>query len=279
MTKKKIAALAFVSLVVAVSAYAFWVWHRLPDVEFLKRQNPKETALMRERGKKRAQEWVRLDRISEPLVDAVLMGEDAGFFGHKGFDLYEIRRAFERNWEEGRTVRGASTITQQLAKNLFLSSERSYGRKLEEALLTRRLEKALGKKRILELYLNVIEWGDGVYGVEAAAQDVFGKSASSLDAAEGALLAAMIPSPLRLQPCERPKSVRNRQQRILRWMHGAGRLTDEEYEAALAERLRLRRCGLFPPEGSALQADPPVRDHEEPHRGLSQNPSTLLAFL
>jgi len=249
MSKKKLATLVFLSLVLAVSAYAAWIWHGLPDVEFLKRQNPKETALMRERGKKRVQEWVPLDRISERLVDAVLMGEDAGFYGHEGFDLHEIRRAFERNWEEGRTVRGASTITQQLAKNLFLSSERSYGRKIEEALLARRLEKALSKKRILEIYLNVIEWGDGIYGVEAASRNVFGKSAATLDAAEGALLAAMIPSPLRLQPCERPKSVRTRQERILRWMHRAERLTEEEYQAALAERLWLSKCGSFPPEG------------------------------
>jgi monofunctional biosynthetic peptidoglycan transglycosylase len=234
---------------VALSAYAVWVWYRLPDVEFLKRENPKETALMRERGKKRVQEWVPLDRVSQDLVDAVLMGEDAGFFGHEGFDIEEIRRAFERNWEEGRTVRGASTITQQLAKNLFLSTERSYGRKIEEALLARRLEKALSKKRILEIYLNVIEWGDGIYGVEAASRDVLGKSAALLDPAEGALLAAMIPSPLRLQPCERPKSVRTRQERILRWMNRAGRISDEEYEAALAERLWLEKCGLFPPEG------------------------------
>lgn len=249
MSKKKLAALAFLTLVISLIAYAAWIWYRLPEVDFLKRQNPKETALMRERGKKRVQEWVPLDGISERLVDAVLMGEDAGFFGHEGFDLHEIRRAFERNWEEGRTVQGASTITQQLAKNLFLSTERSYGRKLEEALLARRLEKSLSKKRILEIYLNVIEWGDGIYGVEAAARDVFGESAATLDAAEGALLAAMIPSPLRLQPCERPKSVRTRQERILRWMHRAERLTDEEYEAALAQRLWLAKCGLFPPEG------------------------------
>jgi len=249
MSNKKLAALAFVALTIAVLAYAAWVWYRLPEVEFLRHQNPKETSLMRERGKKRVQEWVPLDRISERLVDAVLMGEDADFFGHEGFDLHEIRRAFERNWEEGRTVRGASTITQQLAKNLFLSTKRSYGRKLEEALLARRLEKTLSKKRILEIYLNLIEWGDGIYGVEAASRDVFGKSAATLDAAEGALLAAMIPSPLRLQPCERPKSVRTRQERILRYLHRAGRLTDEDYEAALAQRLWLGKCGLFPPEG------------------------------
>jgi monofunctional biosynthetic peptidoglycan transglycosylase len=249
MSKRKLAAVSSVALFVSASAYAAWVWYRLPDVEYLKRQNPKETSLMRARGKERVQHWVPLDQISEPLVDAVLMGEDAGFFGHQGFDFYEIRRAFERNWEEGRTIRGGSTITQQLAKNLFLSTERSYGRKLEEALVARRLEKALSKKRILEIYLNVIEWGDGIYGVEAASRDVFGKSADTLDAAEGALLAAMIPSPLRLQPCARSKSVRTRQERILRWMKNAGRLDEAEYQAALEEKLWLRECGSFPPEG------------------------------
>ncbi|MGH9337507.1 MAG: transglycosylase domain-containing protein, partial [Vicinamibacteria bacterium] len=144
---------------------------------------------------------------------------------------------------------GGSTITQQLAKNLFLETERTYGRKLKEAVLTYRLEKALSKKRILELYLNVIEWGDGVYGAEAAARAVLGKSAADLDAVEGALLAAMIPNPRRLDPCERPKSVRARQERILRWMYRAKRLTEEEYQIALEERLWLPNCGSFPREG------------------------------
>ncbi len=246
MSKKKIAALTLLALTVAGSAYAAWLWYSLPDVDFLKRQNPKETALMRARGKKRVQQWVPLDRISDWLETAVIMGEDGGFYGHQGFDLHEIRIAFERNWEEGRTVRGASTITQQLAKNLFLSSERSYGRKLEEALLAHRLEKALSKNRILEIYLNVIEWGDGIYGVEAASRNVLGKSAADLDAAEGALLAAMIPSPLRLQPCERPKSVRARQERILRWMYRANRLTEEEYQSALDARTLAREMRVIP---------------------------------
>jgi monofunctional biosynthetic peptidoglycan transglycosylase len=262
MSRKKLALLALGILFLSGLGYVLTVWSRLPEVDFLKRQNPKETALMRARGGKRVQTWIPLDRVSEDLVDAVIMGEDAGFFGHRGFDFHEIRRAFERNWDEGRTVRGASTITQQLAKNLFLSTERSYGRKIEEALVARRLEKALTKKRILEIYLNVIEWGEGIYGVEAAARDVLGKSAAGLDAAEGALLAAMIPSPLRLQPCKQPKSLRARQERVLRWMRGAKRITDEEYEAALARRIPIPRCGSFPPERNALQADPPVRDRE-----------------
>jgi monofunctional biosynthetic peptidoglycan transglycosylase len=236
------ALLGFVAVFLIYAAYVYWT---LPSVEFLVKENPTETALMRERGGERVQRWVPLDRISNELVQAVLMGEDAGFYGHEGFDLHEMREALERNWEEGHTVRGASTITQQLAKNLFLSTERSYLRKLKEAVLTRRLERALEKNRILEIYLNVIEWGRGIYGVEAAAQEVLGKSSAGLDAAEGALLAAMIPNPIQLDPCERPDSVRTRQLRILGWMHGAERLSDGEYEAAVAEPIYLRKCRRF----------------------------------
>jgi monofunctional glycosyltransferase len=243
MRKLGVAALVLLGFAGVFAVYAIWEYRGLPDVSNLSRANPKETALMRERGGKAVQQWVPLDEISERLVQAVLMGEDANFYGHEGFDFEEMRRAFERNWEEGRTVRGASTITQQLAKNLYLSTERSYFRKLKEALLARRLENALTKKRILEIYLNVIEWGEGIYGVEAAARAVLGKPARELDAAEGALLAAMIPNPRVLDPCERPKSVRNRQERILGYLHLAKDLTDEEYQQALAERIALRKCG------------------------------------
>jgi monofunctional glycosyltransferase len=245
MRKLGIAALVLAGLTAIVGLYGLWVWRSLPDVAYLSRENPGKTALMEERGGKVDQHWVPLGQISERLVQAVLMGEDANFYGHEGFDFEEMRKAFEKNWEEGRTVRGASTITQQLAKNLFLSTERSYARKLEEALVARRLESALSKKRILEIYLNVIEWGPGVYGAEAAARDVLGKSAGELDAAEGALLAAMIPSPLRLDPCARPKSVRSRQARILGYMRMAKNLSDEEYERALEETIPLRKCGSF----------------------------------
>jgi len=214
----------------------------LPDVDYLVRENPSETALMATRGGEHTQLWSPLADISPRLVEAVLMGEDAGFYGHDGFDTHEMREAFKRNWEEGRTVRGASTITQQLAKNLYLSTERTYGRKLKEAILTYRLERALSKNRILEIYLNVIEWGDDVYGAEAAARDVLGKSARWLDAAEAATLAAMIPNPRELDPCEQPKSVRVRRDRILHWMHGAGELNDDELARALNANPRLRKC-------------------------------------
>jgi monofunctional biosynthetic peptidoglycan transglycosylase len=230
------------SLVLLFVGSIVFVVATLPDVSFLADENPTETALMNQRGGPRTQDWVALADISPWLVRAVLMGEDAGFYGHNGFDTHEMKEAFKRNWEEGRTVRGASTLTQQLAKNLFLSSERTYSRKLKEAVLTYRLEKSLSKSRILEIYLNVIEWGDGIYGAEAAAKDVYGKSALWVDASEAATLAAMIPSPSRLHPCEEPKSVRIRRDRILNWMQGAGDLTEEELREALASEPELRQC-------------------------------------
>lgn len=234
-----------------LAGYAVYLWASLPEVGGLATENPEKTSLMASRGGARVQLWRPLTDISPTLVDAVLMGEDAGFFGHAGFDPHEIREALRRNWEEGRTVRGASTITQQLAKNLYLSTERTYTRKLKEAILTYRLERALSKRRILEIYLNVIEWGDGIYGAEAAARDVFGKSAEKLSPAEAATLAAMIPSPIRLNPCESPKAVRSRRDRILHWMHGAGDLTDGELESALRASPRLRKCWPPPFRGEA----------------------------
>ncbi len=232
-----LAVLAFLS-----AGFGILLWRSLPHVAFLALENPKETALMKERGGARPLTWMPLADLSPRLPQAVLMGEDAGFYIHSGFDTHEMKEAFKRNWEEGRTVRGASTITQQLAKNLFLSSERNYARKLKEAVLTYRLEKALSKERILEIYLNVIEWGDGIYGAEAASRDVYGKSASRLSAVEAATLAAMIPSPLRLDPCKSPKSVRVRRDRILNWMHMAEDLTDAELRDALQQNPKLRKC-------------------------------------
>ena len=229
-------------LVLAALGYANYFVANLPDVARLATENPAETALMRARGGEREQRWVPLEEVSPLLVRAVLMGEDAGFYGHNGFDTHEIREAFKRNWEEGRTVRGASTITQQLAKNLYLSERRTYLRKLEEAILTYRMEKALSKNRILEIYLNVIEWGNGIYGVEAASRDLYGVSASRLGAEQAATLAAMIPNPIQLHPCASPTSLRTRRDRILRWMHGAGDLDETEFQRALKTTPVLGSC-------------------------------------
>jgi len=165
---------------------------------------PGETAFMamreaeqRERGKPvhRTYQWVPYERISPALKRAMIAAEDAKFVEHEGFDWEGIQLAMDKNFRRGRVVAGGSTITQQLAKNLFLSSQRSYWRKGEEALITLMLEALLDKRRIFELYLNVIEWGDGVFGCEAASRRYFGVSAKDLDAPQAARLAAMAPNP------------------------------------------------------------------------------------
>jgi monofunctional biosynthetic peptidoglycan transglycosylase len=199
----------------------------LPDIDVLARTNPTSTALMearqaqaKERGRAigRHWTWVPLSRISPHLRHAVVAAEDASFFTHEGFDWEGIKEAAKYNFEAGELKRGGSTITQQLAKNLYLSSERSLFRKAREALITRSLEQHLTKKRILELYLNVAEWGQGVYGAEAAARHHFGKPSHDLTADEAAWLAAILPSPRRYDPLRKTTFLTRRHERILRWI-------------------------------------------------------------
>jgi len=142
-----------------------------------------------------AYRWVGYDRISNNLKRAMVAAEDAKFVDHEGFDWDGIQTAIDKNQKKGRVVAGGSTITQQLAKNLFLTPSRSYVRKAEEAVITVMLEAFLPKRRILELYLNVIEWGNGVFGAEAAARKYFGVSAAALSPEQAARLAAMAPNP------------------------------------------------------------------------------------
>lgn len=207
----------------------------LPDVSVLANTNPATTTLMerrhaqaREQGRPLARHWtwVTLSRISPHLQRAVIAAEDASFFVHEGFDWEGIKDAALHNLEAGELKRGGSTITQQLAKNLYLSAERSWFRKAREALITRSLEHHLTKKRILELYLNVAEWGRGVYGAEAAARHHFGKSASELSSDEAAWLAAILPSPQRYDPIKKTAALTRRHQRILRWMSKVSTSTD-----------------------------------------------------
>lgn len=179
-----------------------------PDVGSLREVNPETTAFI-ERYKERLREagrspeirqhWVPLDQISPNLKRAVIVGEDIEFFSHEGFAVSEIKEAI-RDALSGTRLRGASTITQQLAKNLWLSPSKNPLRKLREALLTRQLENHLSKRRILELYLNVVEFGPGIYGAEAAARHYFGKPAAQLSEWESAQLAASLPRPSRWHP-------------------------------------------------------------------------------
>lgn len=203
--------------------YLAYVYLTLPDVRALATTNPQTTAFMElrkreaaEAGKKFAirQRWVPYTQISNNLRRAVLVAEDAAFFDHDGIDLKELRASLEMNWEEGRFTRGASTITQQLAKNLYLSPTRNPMRKLKELFITRRLEAALTKRRILEIYLNVIEWGDGIFGADAASRAYFGRPASHLTADEAALLAGAIINPREHNPAHPTARLRRRQQII-----------------------------------------------------------------
>ena len=141
------------------------------------------------------------------LKRAVIVTEDAAFFDHDGIDLEEIKASLERNWEEGQFLRGASTITQQLAKNLYLSPSRNPMRKVTELLITRRLEAALTKRRIFEIYLNMIEWGDGIFGCEAAARAYFGKACAELDIEEAALMAGAIINPREHSPAQADEAI------------------------------------------------------------------------
>jgi monofunctional glycosyltransferase len=212
----------------AVAAFGFgyliFLYLTVPDVRELRTHNPSTTAFIqlrtheaRAEGRqpKRVQQWIPYSRISPNLKRAVLVAEDAGFWGHEGIDLVEIRKSLETDWEKGTFLRGASTITQQLAKNVYLSPSRNPFRKLRELIITRRLEHELSKTRIFELYLNEIEWGDGIYGAEAAARTYFGTSASNLGPDQAALMAGAIVNPRELNVLHPNGRLRNRE-RIIR---------------------------------------------------------------
>jgi monofunctional biosynthetic peptidoglycan transglycosylase len=185
--------------VLATSTLVILTW---PDVASLATENPKATAFIkqtRSRGTDIEWYWVPSEAISPELKKAVLVAEDLSFFRHRGFDTYEIRVA-ARDAVRGKRVRGASTITQQLAKNLWLSPSRSPIRKLREITLTKQLERHLSKARILEIYLNVVEFGPGIYGAEAASRHYFGTPASNLNREQAAQLAASLPRPKSWHP-------------------------------------------------------------------------------
>jgi monofunctional biosynthetic peptidoglycan transglycosylase len=213
--------------VVAGLIGAAWVVVGLPpraDVRILARKRPGKTALMRQRERearqrdrkaRTVQEWVPLSQVSTHLLHAVLASEDQRFFGHEGVDWAAVRESVEDNVERGQLWRGGSTLTQQLAKNLFLGTTRTPLRKARELVVTRWMEEDLTKVRILTLYLNVIEWGDGVYGCEAAARHWYGKPASSLTMEEAAGLAAMIPNPRRINPTANARWFERARRRVL----------------------------------------------------------------
>ena len=217
----------------AIAALAFalfaYVYLTLPDVRVLAATNPTNTAFMELREREAAQQgrrlrhyqaWVPYTRISPSLKRAVLVAEDDAFWQHEGIDMEQLKISIRNDIEKGQAIRGGSTITQQLAKNLYLSPSRNPIRKLRELIIARRLEAELSKARIFEIYLNVIEWGDGIWGAEAAARSYFGSSAAALSADQAALLAGAIINPRVYSPAHPNTRLQRRQRIILSRMGG-----------------------------------------------------------
>jgi monofunctional glycosyltransferase len=212
------------AVVAAGFATVAYTWMTTPDVRALRTGVVTDTAFMRLRaGEPRSirnpyrpvQRWVDYSHISPALTRAVLVTEDAAFWEHDGLDYHEIKASIQDGFRRGGQFRGASTITQQLAKNLYLSPSRNPYRKLQELFIARRLEAELPKRRILELYLNLIEWGDGIWGADAAARSYFGVGAAALDPWQAALLAAAIYDPRGVNPARPDRRLVRRQQMIL----------------------------------------------------------------
>jgi monofunctional biosynthetic peptidoglycan transglycosylase len=228
--------IALILLIVVIAWLAFELL-TFPDVAALAKEKPKTTAFMEQRkerlrkaGKSDELEWrwVPYGSISPYLRRAVLVAEDNSFYEHEGVDVEGMKDALKRDWKRRKITHGGSTITQQLAKNLYLSPSRNPLRKVREYFIARSLEKHLTKKRILEIYLNVVEMGERVYGAEAAARHYFSKSASALSTREAALLAGCLPNPVVMNPGNPNKRLRARQRMIVSRMKRWGYLLERE---------------------------------------------------
>ena len=226
--------IALVSALLLGIAYYFI----FPDISKLKKENPKKTSFMeyrerewREKGKKIkiTQIWTPLSNISPYLIKAVLIAEDDKFYRHEGFDFEAIQKAIEKDIKKKKFKFGGSTISQQLAKNLYLTPSKNPIRKIKEAILTWRIERTLSKKRILEIYLNAAEWGKGIFGIEAASRHYYGKPASALAPEEAARLASVLPNPRKYNPIGTSKYVETRSRIIYDIMVRRG-IVIPEYE-------------------------------------------------
>jgi monofunctional biosynthetic peptidoglycan transglycosylase len=233
------------SLAAVFLAFAGWITYlaaTAPDVAYLARENPKTTAFAeawkKSRGQKSAktyQEWADFDRFSPYLIGAVLVAEDVNFWEHPGYDWAEIKKALKTDIKRKKFARGASTITQQLAKNLFLSGSKTPGRKIKEFFVARDIEKKLTKERIFELYLNWVEWGEGIFGGEAASWHYFQKPASDLWPEEAVRLASILPNPKKFSPFSDSAGLRRKRNLILQRMVKYKMITQTDYELAKKE--------------------------------------------
>lgn len=184
--------------------------------------------------------YVPLRQISPELRTAVIISEDDTFFGHSGININELKKAFQENLKKKRYARGASTLTMQVARNAFLTKQKSLIRKVKEIILARRLEKSWSKQKIFEYYLNIAEWGKNIYGAEAAARFYFDKSAANLNLAEASLLAGILPNPIVLNPFHNWSAAKKRQLRVLRLMRNARLISDDEYDRLISQEIYLR---------------------------------------
>jgi monofunctional biosynthetic peptidoglycan transglycosylase len=214
-----------------------------PNVALLQKNRPGKTAFMeyreetwRQKGikKKIRNTWVPLSRVSPYVMKAVIIAEDDKFWSHEGFDFEAMQKALEKDIKKKKFLAGGSTISQQLAKNLYLSPSKNPVRKIKEAILTSRLENNLTKRRIIELYLNVVEWGDGSFGIEAAAQSHYGKQAADLNPREAATLASILPNPRRYKSDGTSRYVENQSERIYQIMVRRG-IVIPEYDEVIQE--------------------------------------------
>jgi monofunctional biosynthetic peptidoglycan transglycosylase len=246
-------ALAGLSLVaLAAVAHALLPLPSEDEVAALAHHRPKTTALIEARAEeareaqqhpRRVQTWVPISDVAPELIASVLASEDARFFLHEGVDVAQLKEALKKDLRTGHFARGASTLTQQLAKNLWLSERKSLLRKLQEVVLAHRLEDALTKERILELYLNEVEWGDGLYGCEAAARTYFGKPCRDLSLAEAAQLAATLPAPRQLVPGSGSEAVLARTRHVLQRVEDEHLATAASVARARTELERTRGRG------------------------------------
>ncbi len=257
---KGLLSFVFIIVLAGLTLYLFLI----PDVSKLKKENPQKTSFMeyrekewRRQGKRYRiqQKWVTLSHISPYLKKAVLIAEDDKFWSHEGFDYEAIQKAIEKDIKSKKFKLGGSTISQQLAKNLYLSPAKNPVRKIREAIITWRLEGALTKKRILELYLNVAEWGDrGIFGIGAASRHYYGKLASELNPEEASRLAAVLPNPRRYNPLGDSRYVTHRSNLIYSIMVRRG-IVVPEYEEVVEEDEKNGQLET-PPETPIKPAEP-----------------------
>ena len=239
---KKILIWLPIGAVLAVGALGGYVYMGLPDVRALQHQNPSTTALIEYRIRQAQQSnnilnirqhWVEFDAIPQLLKDTIRITEDAAFYQHNGVDYTELKEAIKKNWKKGKYARGASTITQQLAKNLYLSTHKSILRKIKEYFIARSLEAHLGKDRIFHIYLNIIELGPGIFGVQAASRYYFNKNADELCLEEIVRLTAVIPRPLEIDPRGQSKWLKWKASWILDALKRYQYIQNDEHQAVI----------------------------------------------